>query len=339
MGSSSGFSADGDLGEVQFPTDRYGNASGSLSIAQRQANILTNLGVNAGTASNPGGGTSANGTLITKGVSAANTLMIVNSSGNFTFGGTFTVSGTLTVSGAQVLTANLELAAGTTTLAPLTFQAGTNLTTATAGVMEFDGTAFYATAAASSRQQLDAEQYIIASANSTTYSNTGLDSSSAYQAFTATTNPALTAGAVTLVAGKTYYFEAVYMLTNTGTTSHTWATALGGTATFSAGSGYQAFGASGVTASTPISGSLTGFINSTTLSTAVVCTAASTSATEQVTITQSGILVVLAAGTVIPQLKASARPGATGTAGVTLLAGSFFRIWEMGTNTQVGNWS
>lgn len=233
----------------------------------------------------------------------------------------------------------LTPSAGTATVAPLTLASGTNLTTAAAGAVEFDGTAFYATAVASSRQQLDAEQFIIATANSATYNNTLLDSAVAAPVFTATTNAGITAGAVTLVAGKTYAFEAVYNLTNTGTTSHTWATVLAGTATFSAGSGYQVYGVSATTASTPATGGLTGFINSTTLSTAVVCTAASTSATEQVTATLTGILVINAGGTVIPQLKASARPGATGTPGVIVLAGSYFRIWEMGSANFVGNWS
>lgn len=255
-------------------------------------------------------------------------------------------AGTAAASKAVVLDANKAISginsttygAGTATVAPIVLTAGTNLTAPVAGAVEFDGTAFYATAVASSRQQMDAEQYVIATANSATYSNAGLDASAAAAVFTATTNPSLSAGAITLVAGKSYVFEALYNLTNTGTTSHTWATVLAGTATFSAGSGYQVSGVTGTTASTPASGGLVGFINSTTLSTAVVCTAASTSATEQVSILMNGILVVNAGGTIIPQLKASARPGASGTPGVTVLAGSYFRVWEMGSGV-VGNWS
>jgi len=228
--------------------------------------------------------------------------------------------------------------AGTATVAPLVFTAGTNLTTASAGAVEFDGTAFYATSVASARQQVDAEQLIIATANSATYNNTGLDTAAAAPVFTATTNPSITNGAVTLVAGKTYIFEFLYNLTNTGTTAHTWATLFAGTATFSAGTNYQVFGNSGTTANTPSTGGLSGFISSTTMSTAVVATASSTSATEQVAIEGYGVFVVNAGGTVIPQLKASARPGATGTPGVILLAGSYFRVWEMGSGV-VGNWS
>ncbi len=232
---------------------------------------------------------------------------------------------------------NLTLSAGTAAVAPLTLAAGTNLTTAAAGSVEFDGTAFYATSVASSRQQLDAEQYVIASANSATYNSTGLDTAATPAPVFTTTMGGSAAGAITLVAGKTYLFEAMYNLTNTGTTSHTWATLFGGTATFSTGSVYQTFGNSSGTANTAASGGLTGF--TTALGTALVCTAASTSATEQVTIELIGTIVVNAGGTLIPQMQASARPGASGTPGVVVLAGTFFRIWEMAGSGTVGNWS
>jgi len=229
-------------------------------------------------------------------------------------------------------------AAGTATVAPIILTSGTNLTTAAAGAVEFDGTAFYATSVASSRQQVDAEQFVIATANSATYNNSLLDASTAAPVFTTTTS-GTAAGAVTLVAGKTYCFEFMYNLTNTGTTSHTWATLFGGSATFNAGSAYSVVGNSSGTANTAATGGLSGFITGTTMSTAVVCTPASTSATEQVTIQGMGTFFINGAGTVIPQLKASARPGASGTPGVVVLAGSFFRIWEMSTTAAIGNWS
>lgn len=172
----------------------------------------------------------------------------------------------------------------------------------------------------------DAEQYVILK---TDYTLT--DANTAQQAFNTTTN-----GAIALEAGKTYFIEWNYNITNTGTTSHTWATVLGGTATFSTGSSYQVFGVSGTTASIPVSGGLSGFIASTTLSTAVVCTAASTSATEQVSIEGTGVIVCNAAGTLIPQVKLSA--ATTGTE--VMKAGSFFRIWETaGLGTVGNNWS
>lgn len=228
---------------------------------------------------------------------------------------------------------SLTLAAGTATVAPIVLAAGTNLTAPVAGAVEYDGTAFYATAAASSRQQIDAEQYAIATADSATYSNAGLDAAAAAPIFT-TTMGCSANGAITLVAGKTYAFEANYILTNTGTTSHTWATLFGGTASLTSIL-YSIFGLS-ATASAPASGGLTG---SAAVATAVVATAASTSATENVIIQLNGVLTVNAGGTFIPQLQASARPGATGTPGVVMKKGSYFRIWEMAGGGTVGNWS
>src|SRR5216684_6790522 len=126
--------------------------------------------------------------------------------------------------GVTTIGSAITLAAGTTTASPILFTSGTNLTTAAAGAMEYDGTAFYATAAASARQVIDTEQYAFASADSATYNATGLDQATTpFQVFTTTTGNT-TNGAVALIAGKKYYFEGIYNLTNTGTTSHTWAT-------------------------------------------------------------------------------------------------------------------
>jgi hypothetical protein len=77
------------------------------------------------------------------------------------------------------------------------------------------------------------------------------------------------------------------------------------------------------------------------VATAVAVTAASTSATEFVTIFLRGIMRINAAGTIIPQIQASAQPGLSGTPGVTVLAGSYFRCWPLGVDTvaSAGNWS
>ncbi|MDE2437684.1 MAG: hypothetical protein KGM49_15625 [Sphingomonadales bacterium] len=188
-------------------------------------------------------------------------------------------------------------------------------------------------AVAATAAMLDAEQYIIQAADSSADSNAGLDSASAAAVFT-TNN-----GAITLGIG-TYFFEGNYYLTNTGTTSHTWAVLFGGTAVANAaGTAYQAFGNSGTTANTPATGGLSGFFTGATITTAVVVTAASTSATEQVAVQLTGTLSIGTAGTLIPQMKASARPGATGTPGVVHKAGSFFRIWQVPTLGTQGNWS
>lgn len=188
-------------------------------------------------------------------------------------------------------------------------------------------------AVAATSPMLDAESYIIQATDSSADSGAGLDSNTAAALFTANN------GAITLPIG-TYFFEGNYYITNTGTTSHTWAVLFGGTAAFNAaGTAYQAFGNSFTTANTPATGGLSGFFTGSTLTTAVVVTAASTSATEQVAVQVTGTLSVSTGGTVIPQMKASARPGASGTPGVVHKAGSFFRIWQVPTLGVNGNWS
>lgn len=140
-----------------------------------------------------------------------------------------------------------------------------------------------------------------------------------------------TNGAFNVLGGTTYAFEACYNITNTGTTSHTWATLFGGTATFTVFQ-YQVFGNSVGTANTAAAGGLSGFCTS--ASTAVVCTAASVSATEQVTVEIVGYFKVNAAGTIIPQVQLSAAPGGA----QTMLAGSFIRFWAVPTGA-VGNFT
>lgn len=215
--------------------------------------------------------------------------------------------------------------AGTATVAPENFTAGTNLTTAAVGAVEFDGKVFYDTAVASSRQVRVDEQYCVLTSD-----YTASDTASAQKIFNCSTN-----GALTLAAGTKYEFEMDVWLTNTGTTSHTWALLFGGAASFTrifyAAEAYTA-ASNALTALLSIFGAA---------ATAVVVTGASTSATENVRIKARGIMDINAAGTVIPQIQASAQPGATGTPGVTIKTGSYFRIWPVGAaaTASVGNWS
>lgn len=224
---------------------------------------------------------------------------------------------------------NCTYGAGTATVAPVNYTAGTNLTTAAVGAVEFDGSCFYSTAVASARQVVATEQFICLTAN-----YTATDTASAQKVFNSPTN-----GALTLAALTSYFFEAEYIISNTGTTSHTWATlfALGGGATLTS-IAYTALARTGVTSAVTITALSSLQI---AVATQVPVTAASTSATEFVIIRLRGIIRMNAGGTVTPQIQASAQPGASGTPGVTVLAGSFFRAWPVGSNTvaSVGNWS
>ena len=98
-------------------------------------------------------------------------------------------------------TAALELKAGTATAGtgPLKFTSGTNLTTAEAGSMEYNGTNLFMTNGGAQRQEIPQIQQTYVSSQFNTSSNT-----------TFVNVPALTAD---VVAGHTYRFEAVLYTT------------------------------------------------------------------------------------------------------------------------------
>lgn len=160
------------------------------------------------------------------------------------------------------------------------------------------------------------------------------DSATAQKAFNATTN-----GAITLPASSSYLLEAEYMITNTGTTSHTWATLFAGTATITA-LDYVVRGRSGATSQLTLAADSSASQSTGAGSlptTALVATAASTSATENVLLSIRGVVRINASGTFIPQVKLSAGTGGT----EKMLRGSFIRLTPFGsdTATNLGNWS
>jgi hypothetical protein len=137
-------------------------------------------------------------------------------------------------------------------------------------------------------------------------------------------------GAITLKAGFSYYFEAFYFITNTGTTAHTWSVLFGGTATYTS-IVYSIVGNSLTAAGTGV-GVLFGMGNS---AAAFVATPSSTSATENAAITLQGVITINAGGTVIPQVQLSAAPGGT----QLMKAGSNIVFYELAGQGAVGAWS
>jgi hypothetical protein len=226
--------------------------------------------------------------------------------------------------GLITLTASsLKLAAGTTSLSPLTFQAGTNLTTPGVGNCEFDGKVFYQTAISNSRQVVSTEQISVLTAD-----RTGTNVNTAQAIFGSSED------AISLAASTTYEFEQLLNLTrSTGTTSHTtavlWALSSGMTIT-SMDYLCQAAVATGSTLGTvsQIMG---------TSQTGVVVTAANTSASENSHVWVRGFIRVNASGNITPQFIYSATPGGA----PQIKRGSFFRCWPIGDNTvaKVGGWS
>lgn len=217
-------------------------------------------------------------------------------------------------------TAGLHLPAGVAAAsgAPLKLASGTNLTAAEAGAVEFDGTAFYATAAASSRQVVGAEQFVC------NVSDVTLNSDANAQTLFASGSDVLTVQAAT-----TYFFEAFYYLT-TGTTTHTTATAFGGTATLTNILYWAEIVSSAATTIATASSWL-----EVVSAAATVLNATSTAASTKIRL--RGVIRVNAGGTLIPQIKFSANPTGTNLGKTN----SWFRLWPVGSNTvaAIGNWA
>jgi hypothetical protein len=218
-------------------------------------------------------------------------------------------------------TAVLMLKAGTATAstAPLKFTSGTILTTAEAGVLEYDGTAFYADIAASTRTTIVAQQSVILNNTYTLSSITA-----AQKLFNNTAN-----GAITLPVG-TYFFECFYSLASMSATSGSFGFALGGAATFTQQWRSEAQKGTATLATATATQATFSTTANTTLATASVNTVGFAFI--------CGVINVTVTGTVIPQVSLGI--AASAIVGI----GSYFKINAVSpanniTNVTVGNWS
>ena len=219
----------------------------------------------------------------------------------------------------DTMTGALALAAGTASLAPLDFATGTNLTTAQAGAMEFDGTAPYFSIAASTRGVLRAEQIVVLTSGNTMTSQIGVQ-----PIFDGGGGP--TNGAVTLPVG-TYQYECSYAATNLSATAGSFGFGLGGTAT-------KTFTAHSLASKTGTT--LVGVMATTsTFSTAANAQLTNNSTGTVCTAFVKGIIRVTVAGTIIPQISM------TVASACVVEANSYFKISPIGNSTvvSVGNWS
>jgi hypothetical protein len=261
------------------------------------------------------GATSGQITLAPTAVAGTNTLTLPASTGTVALTASPTFTGTTTVS-------NLTLAAGTASLAPEVFTSGTNLTSAIAGAVEYDGKVFYATPQGTQRGVIPGQQFYRLNANLA-----GADAATAQSTFGV---------GVTLSASTVYAFECLYILSKTaGATSHTVAMGFGGTATINNIIAFhlnREFGSS-----LPIANNTTTNNAVTNTATSLVLTGAITNATEQVYGRIQGTVSVNAAGTFIPQYTLSAAPGGA----YSTLAGSYFYIYPLGAAglINVGAWA
>lgn len=217
----------------------------------------------------------------------------------------------------------LTLKAGTATAstAPLKFTSGTILTAAEAGVIEYDGTAFYADIATSTRTTIVAQQSLVLNTANSTLAN----QTAAQKIFNNTTN-----GAVTLPVG-TYFFECFYSLSSMSATSGSFGFALvAGTATFT--QQWRSEAQKGTATLT------TATATQTTYSTAANTTIATASVNTVGWAYISGVINVTVAGTITPSVSLGV--AAAAVVGI----GSYFKISAVSptnstTNVTVGNWS
>ena len=217
----------------------------------------------------------------------------------------------------------VALAAGTASVAPLDFAAGTNLTTAIAGAVEYDGRVFYGTPQSTQRGVIPGMQfYKLDSAV------TGANATGAQNTFGVS---------VTLSASTVYAFEAMYYFNKTaGATSHTLGIGYGGSATLNSILwGGLSFDGSTVLPTRANSG--TSQVASASAANLVV-TGAIASAASTVFISIKGIVSINGGGTFTPQYTLSAAPGGA----YSTMANSYFLIYPIGasgSNVNVGTWA
>lgn len=228
-------------------------------------------------------------------------------------------------SGAVANFNSVNLSAGTATVAPLDFTAGTNLTTPTSGSQEYDGSVFYGTPVASNRGVIPTEHFVARTGAKTMTSNTSL------QAIFGGGTGGLTNGALTVAASTSYFFEMSINVNTMSATSGNFGFSIvgAGTATFTSAS-WHAFGLDNTNQQT--AGNAGTSWQSTAGATGNIITAATGQAASAIV---KGIFRINATGTIIPSIQLT-------TANAAIIgADTWFKCYPVGTNTvvSVGNWS
>lgn len=223
-------------------------------------------------------------------------------------------AGSLTIAGG-----GLVLAAGTTSLAPLKLQAGTNLTTPEDGGVEFDGTCFYATGDAGNRGVVSCKHFIRQAADRTTVNDTNEN-----PIFDSVTN-----GRLTLEAGA-YFFHAMMYLTGMSSSSGNLSVDILGAGTATVEDWlWQCMGVDATTATNAASPG-----GSFAITQQSVASIVSAGLGSQFACSLRGTFDVTTGGTLIPSLTL------THAAAATLKAGSYFWCERVGATGAVscGQW-
>lgn len=219
---------------------------------------------------------------------------------------------------------SLVLAAGTASAAPLGFAAGTNLTTALAGALEYDGKVFYGTPQGTQRGIIPDAQFFRLESNLV-----GLNTTAVQSTFGVS---------VTLSTSTVYAFEALYYLNKTaGATSHTVGVNFGGSATLnSILYSYNGFDINAAIGSRITSTQVDILLSNIATNTIVTGSIANTAANVVGLI--KGIVSINGGGTFTPRYALSAAPGGA----YSTMANSYFLIYPIGasgSNTSVGAWA
>ena len=263
------------------------------------------------------GATSGQITLAPTAVAGTNTITLPAATGTvLTTAGGQTVSGVTTINSAV-------LSAGTASVAPLDFTAGTNLTTALAGAIEYDGKVFYGTPQGTQRGVIPGAQFFRLNS-----SLAGSNVNTAQNVFGV---------GVTLSSSTIYAFDYyVEFEKSAGTTSHNFGLGFGGTATINNilyGGPYNSYNTAYSTGSTANAASF----DSNTASNVNYRNAITNAATTN-QLYLKGTVSINAGGTFIPQYTLSAAPGGA----YSTVAGSYFMIYPIGAsgaNISVGTWA
>ena len=303
------------VGALRFgATDAASPVAQTLSVQSVVAGTSNTAGVNTVIKGSAGTGTGVGGNVAIQVAIAGSTGTTQN-----TFANAISFSGT---DKSSTLSGPANLVAGTTTVAPLVYKSGTNLTTASVGSHEYDGNAEYFTPVSTNRGVLSTVHFLSLSAD-----QTGTDSNSAQTWF-----PGGGSTTLTLPGSTAYFFDACYEIVDAGTASRALALLFGGTATFTSVK-YIALTTEGNNTSSLQATKMT----SVAVATAVAVTTNIAAGTNSM-VWVKGMFRINAGGTIIPQFQyTGTNPGQA----PTIKANSFFRCYAIGINTalNVGQWS